>query len=703
MKKKIAALSLTLVCAPAAFAQSTNLPAPTPTPDATTTSGNASVNPKQTAVSRENRELAYVKFLEGQRLMWLMSRRRQPSEAANRARLAKEAFRAAVALDPSLAEAYTALAELALNAPPNNIEEAIGLANAAVKINPNNFGARVLLARLYTVKSGFNRDNPSDNFTARAIAGWREIARLDGRNAEAFAFLSELYAKTNQAAERIDALQKWLAASVPLETGFYRSVMGGAADLSPESAALKLGEAFFDAGRSREAVEILSRTIADNPEDFRALELLGQAIESADTDSAVFARQALTQAVYANPENVGLIALLARVETRAGNDDGAAKILRDFSAKLAPKDGAAAANLQVALGDNFAERGRFGEAAAAYENALTVRGIGEAAFVEDAQRDFAIRVFEKIIQTYKKSNRTTDAEKLIARARTLFGAQDLFPDRLLIKFYRETGRFPDALRVIKGLRARNADDYALLRLEANVLTDSGKVDQAVALIKPLIGKKSGTNRPQTAESNDGGTFINGAPQFDDFTNYIFISNLYAGAKRGREAVEAANQALSSSRADEEKQIAQLTLATAYQTAGNFAASENILRALLKQTPGNPIALNNLGYFLIERDANLAEALQLIERAVKIDPTNPSYLDSLGWTFYKLQKFDLAEKYLKDAARFDDSSATIFEHLGDVYQKQNKIEAAKSAWQKSIDLSVEAEQISRLKAKIKTAK
>ncbi|MGI8884422.1 MAG: tetratricopeptide repeat protein [Pyrinomonadaceae bacterium] len=167
----------------------------------------------------------------------------------------------------------------------------------------------------------------------------------------------------------------------------------------------------------------------------------------------------------------------------------------------------------------------------------------------------------------------------------------------------------------------------------------------------------------------------------------------------------ANQAFSAAKNDERRQIAKLTLATAQQESGNFAAAEETLRQILRQMPDNPIALNNLGYFLIERDKNINEAFDLITQAVKTDPTNPSYLDSLGWAYFKLGKFAEAEKNLKEAAEINPSSSTINEHLGDVYQKQGKTELALNAWQKALNLASNAADINRLKTKlgIKTAK
>jgi Flp pilus assembly protein TadD len=136
-------------------------------------------------------------------------------------------------------------------------------------------------------------------------------------------------------------------------------------------------------------------------------------------------------------------------------------------------------------------------------------------------------------------------------------------------------------------------------------------------------------------------------------------------------------------------------------SGDFKGAEATLRAILTESPGNPIAMNNLGYFLLERNERPEEALGPIEQAYNIDPTNPSYLDSLGWANFRLGRFAEAERYLKDAARFDPGSATISEHLGDVYAKQGKNELARAAWAKALQLASDAADVGRLKGKLRT--
>ncbi len=533
----------------------------------------------KTPISRERREQAYAKLLESQRYIWGMRpSRRASSPAANNVLLARQSLQKAVELNPALAEAYTALAELTLLAPPYDLEEAVALADLAVKIAPGNFGARRILARLYTIKSRGSNGTLDPGWTQKAISEWKEVARLDPRNAEAFAFLSDFYARTKMPAERIDALRKWMASATPLDPYFYGRVMGERADLSPEGATVKYGQALLESGEMREAIKVLSRTVADNSDNEEAVEQLRRAVESADTDAATIVLPILQQAVYANPENVSLIEILTKVQMR-------------------------------------------------------------------------------------------------------------------------TGKQPEALQTVRSARARSKDNYLLLRLEAKILGDSGKTDEAVALIKSLIGKKtSARSVPEAADGNDNQIVLDSL-MFDDFSNYLYIANLYSQARRGKEAVEAVNLALAATQNPERKEIARLTLATVQQTNGDFSGAEETLRGILANTPRNPIALNNLGYFLTERDEKLGEALKLIEQAVEIDPANPSFLDSLGWAYFKLGKLPEAEKHLKAALQIDDSSSTIHEHLGDVYRKQGKSDAAKAAWQKALTLASETDEITRLKAKL----
>ncbi len=271
---------------------------------------------QKSEIPREQREQAYVKLLEGQRYFWMFFKTRSQAARAQNARLASQSLQKAIELNPNLSEAYTALADLTRHTPPYEIttNEAITLAEIAVKIQPNNFGGHQILAQLYTVKSNLNHGILDPIFTQKAVKEWQEIARLDQRNAEAHAFLSEFYARTRKNDERIKSLKNWLASAPPLRNGFYGQVFQ--ANLSPESASVKLGAALIQAGQTAQAVEILSRAVADEPSNTEVVELLLEALETADANTSAKAVQALQQALYSNPENTKLIAALAEIKAR---------------------------------------------------------------------------------------------------------------------------------------------------------------------------------------------------------------------------------------------------------------------------------------------------------------------------------------------------------------------------------------------------
>lgn len=663
----------------------TSVPVKSPVPAQSPKSSEVISTPAETVsqnpeTQRERREQALAKLLEGQRYVWAVKRSRAQANANGK--LAKQAFQKAVELDPTLAEAYTALAELSWNLPPNDLEEAIRFATIAVKIDEKNFGGHRILARGFTIKSKLNRGTLDRDFADRAIGSWKRIAQLDPRNAEAWAFLAELY--KDQPDNRIAALRSWLSSAQPVETFFYRTLMGGQADLAPEAAAVRLGGALLDAKRYAEAIEVLNQVIADEPGDTEAVDLLSRAIDSADPKTAATSVQAIQQAIYANPGNTQLILLLARVQSRAGKIAEAEKFIGDTVARLAAQDKAAAAGLQVGLGDVYRDSERFDEAAAEYFKSFKTRGVSLETEAGDEDRDFAIIVFERVVEAYKLANRIDDARKVIISSQKVLGDEDSFTDRQLVALFRETGRRAEALQTVKFARMKFPDDYGFLRSEASVLTELGRVDEGVAIVKTLLGKQN----PESPSI-----------MFDDFSNYLFISILYAEAKRGKDAIAAANQALGVAGDEERKQIAQMTLATGQNIAGDFAAAEATLRGILKVSPRNPIALNNLGYFLIERNERLDEAVKLVQQAIEIDPENPSYLDSLGWGYFKTGKLDLAEQNLKKALKIDPFSATMLDHLGDVYQKQGNIELAKQFWQRALNYAADAELIAQLKQKL----
>jgi Tfp pilus assembly protein PilF len=75
---------------------------------------------------------------------------------------------------------------------------------------------------------------------------------------------------------------------------------------------------------------------------------------------------------------------------------------------------------------------------------------------------------------------------------------------------------------------------------------------------------------------------------------------------------------------------------------------------------------------------------MIRKAVDIEPGNGAYLDSLGWVYFKLGQYELAEDNLRQAVQRDQTDPTVHEHMGDLYEKTGRIRQAAAQWQLSLD-------------------
>jgi predicted Zn-dependent protease len=630
-----------------------------------------------------------VKLLAGQRLLWkVRSGEVEGAAAIATVKMAQTALQEATQLNPDLAEAYTAQAEIALFYPPHNVEESIRLANVAVKTNPNNFGGHQILSRIYALRSGLSGQQLDKTVAERAITELREVARLAPNDAEAWATLGELYLALGRMDEAINALTHWSAAPAAISPTFFQTITGGR-DLTPDAAAARLGEALIRAGRPREAVAAIRRALSLSPQNGSYEELLSKAIEAMSGGDAEAVVSELKSMAAAEPQNTTAPILLARVQARAGRVDEAVQTLRAAISRHPESDKENITALRFALAQTNADALRYADAVAAYEEVLKLQGITDNAPVtDDNSKRLAGELLRRIIALHKSAGKSNEAIATIERMRRLLGSDDPTIELENIQLLRDLGKRREALQAAQAARQRFPQQIEFLLLEAVALTELGRVDEGVTLLRSQLSQGDKASQAENAS-------------LQDFELYLRISALYLEAGRGTEAVEAARKAIALTPAERPdlSTAALITLSSAQERAGDNKGAEDSLRQVLAKDPDNATALNNLGYFLVEHNERLNEALEMIQRAVKAEPTNPSFLDSLGWAYFKLGQFDLAERNIADAARRDTSSATIQEHLGDVYQKQGKTVQARAAWQKSLQFLNEGEQASRVKSKL----
>lgn len=138
---------------------------------------------------------------------------------------------------------------------------------------------------------------------------------------------------------------------------------------------------------------------------------------------------------------------------------------------------------------------------------------------------------------------------------------------------------------------------------------------------------------------------------------------------------------------------------AYERQGAWAKAEPDFQAALKLYPDQPQVLNYLGYSWVDQGINLNEALTMIETAVGLRPNDGAIVDSLGWAYYRLERYEDAVDVLERAARLEPSDPTINDHLGDAYWHVGRKREAHFQWQKAKDMEPEAELLEKINQKL----
>ena len=132
------------------------------------------------------------------------------------------------------------------------------------------------------------------------------------------------------------------------------------------------------------------------------------------------------------------------------------------------------------------------------------------------------------------------------------------------------------------------------------------------------------------------------------------------------------------------QVLSIT-AMIHESKKEYKISDSLYTKALQLDSANALILNNYAYSLSERGINLKNALDMSKKAVAKEPKNASYLDTIGWIYFKLGDFEIAKKNIEAAIKLEEKNATILDHLGDIYFKLGQKEKAKKFWNDAFSL------------------
>ena len=260
-----------------------------------------------------------------------------------------------------------------------------------------------------------------------------------------------------------------------------------------------------------------------------------------------------------------------------------------------------------------------------------------------------------------RNEATPDYTLLHARA-----AQYLRPDHfeallLTAELLETLERFTLASDVYKQVPADHPSYHAAELGRADALRLEGKTDAAIEVLEQLTR----THSDLSVVHSSLGDLLR---QEQDYAR---------AAKAYDRAIELSDQE------DPARWFLLYTRGICYERLGDWRKAEADFRTALDLRPEQPQVLNYLGYTLVEKQQNLDEALDMIERAVAARPDSGYIMDSLGWVFYRLGRYDEAVDPMERAAELEPIDPVVNDHLGDVYWAVGRYIEAEFQWKRAL--------------------
>jgi tetratricopeptide (TPR) repeat protein len=588
------------------------------------------------------------------------------SELANKA---MDEYRLAIEADPASEFLTSGLAELYVKT--GRIRDAVLQAQDILKRDPNNLEAHKLLGRIYLRSLGDmpGSSNGSDNVLKLAIEQYEQIVKIEPDSVDDHLLLGRLYRLNSD----LQKAENELKIAVKL-------------DPDSEEAITTLSLLYSDEGDTAKALQVLS-SVPDTGRSAKLYAALGATYQQRkEYKSAI---DAYKHAIQLDRDNLDAIRGLAENLLNDGQIDAALdqyKVIADAN----PED----AQTYLRISEIYRRQGKYDEALdslkkaeAMVPDALEVPYNVAVVYEAQARYDEAAKILQGLLKkTEKPDNSYSQADRnnraiFIERLGMVYRDQENYPAAVeafrkmiplgddnartgyqdVIDTYREAKQWPEATAVAKEAVQKLPDDRELRMVLDAQLADTGDPEKPLADVRSLL---------------------KGAPEDRDV--YLRLSIMYTRLHRWSDAEESLSKAEQLSTKAEDKEYVYFLRGSTYEREKKYDEAETEFRKILASNPQSSATLNYLGYMNADRDVRLEESLNYIKLAVSLEPTNGAYLDSLGWAYFKLGKYDLAEENLNKASLRMGSDPTVQDHLGDLYQKTGRLKLAAAHWERAVE-------------------
>ena len=438
----------------------------------------------------------------------------------------------------------------------------------------------------------------------------------------------------------------------------------GAAQIDPRYFA-QLGQLYERQGKWEDSAAAYEEAIGNSRQPSRDLQIRYAAALINMDGGAAKARQVLGELVKTSPSDTRALYMLSSAERTAGDDKAAEATARKILS-IDPSNVGGLRALVAVLFDRFDYQQIVAVVSPLVKEPSRAKGRefeGAAALVQ-------LGIAEQQLANWDGSIAAFSAAKALT-------PRDPEIDAYLVQAHLTARRFDRAEALAREALAREPDQPRMVRLRAQALLKAGKAAEATKLLEDGAGKN-----PASRE------FVVG------------LADLYADQKRTEDALRVLEGARKTFGDD---QSLTMRVANVYEGGGRLGDAEKELRSLMAADPLDADAMNSLSYMLAEHNERLPEAVDLAQRALKVEPGNPAYLDTLGWALFKQGKFEEAADPLGKAAAILIGNSVIQDHHGDVLARRGKSADAVAAWQRALAGDGESIDRAAIEKKIKAAK
>ena len=615
------------------------------------------------------------------------------SELANKA---IEEYRAAIEADPTSEYLTSGLAEL--YARTGRIRDAVVEAQDILKRDPNNLEARRLLGRIYLRSLGdMQSGNGSQSVLKLAIEQYEQIIKLQPDSMDDHLLLGRLYRLNND----LQKAENEFKTAIRLQPGSEEAVTTLAYlynELGDTTRATQVLSAVPDAARSAKLYSALGYTYEQQKQYKNAIEAYRHAIEldrdnldairglaqnllnDGQTDAALDQYKVIADA---NPEDAQTYVRIAEIYRKQGKFDTALEHLK--KAETMVQD---SIEVPYNIAAIYQAQGRFEEAAQVLKDLLKKAEKADPATYTAGEKSNRAVFLERLGTVYRDQGNNQAAVDTFRQVIALGGDDNGERGyQQIIDTWREAKEWQKATDAAKEATQKFPNSRDLKMVLAAQQADMGHADLALKDVQAML---------------------KGAPE--DRAVYITLAQMNTRLKRYPEAEQALDKAEQLSTKQDDKEYIWFLRGSSFERQKRYTDAEQQFKKVIASDPQHAMALNYLGYMLADQNTKLDEAFGYIKRALDIDPTNGAYLDSIGWAYFRLGKYELAEESLVKASQKINTDPTVHDHLGDLYQKTGRLKLAATHWERALvewnrTIAAEVDQtdIARVQKKLDSAK